>query len=602
MTQMNKLAAACAPLLLAVALVGHARPVPPSLTKELPVCEKLHGNAPKLPVATDYPGGISPKGGALTPAELPGVRTVNPKVVACLIEAMGSELAVFAPMKDETGIPDAFAWPGVGMTREPTPEEKESLGQVFDTLSGGRKDRPIVVYCHSTECFLSYNALIHLKNAGYTNLLWMREGIKGWKEAGLPVDDVRMRGYRKRDRTPIPQVAWDAFGMRDYPTPPNYYGKHRDKAFKAATGVSVVSICMDVADGDAPSDPHPSGIRYEYELRLYRAAGVDPDVDNEFATRRKMQAFWDKHGDFLECSELHVGVKNIFKHAVLRDREELVERAMYDWKLPVEHFNKVDYSDGRTLLDYVASYGNKPGEDVTALYWSLRKYGAKTHAELVAEGKLPSLEALQADTLKQYVRLADAGDISAMFHLSWVYRNGEQVARNWDEGMKWWHRAGQRAIETSDYPSMISIATTYYFPDPMKRPGAMPEDNDKAGEWFRRAAAGDTKETNFWMGRVYLDGIGVEKDRRRALPYFERALEQGTQEAIPRLAEIWIDLGDKHKAAYYMRSWGMVMDIKGRMNVEWFKILDVPFCGKRAQFEEIVCDGTNDKPPGMVFQ
>lgn len=593
MTKTSLLAAACAPLLITFSLAAPAKPAPPSLAKELPVCEKLHGTAPKLPVATDFPGGLSPKAGALTPAELPGVRTVNPKVVACLIDAMGSELAVFAPMKDETGIPDAFAWPGVGLGREPTAEEKETLAEVFRALSGGRKDRPIVVYCHSTECFLSWNALIHLQNAGYTNLLWMREGIKGWKEAGLPVDHVRMQGTRKLPPADIPPGTWDAFGMRNYPTPPRRYARERWEPFREATGVRRDVLCLTVGPDSDDLD--------DFDKHFHKAAGIDPNVDNEVVTRRKAQAFFAKWGDVLECSEMAFGYRHLFKYAVNKGQHALVLRAADEWKLPPEAFNHVDPSDGRTLLDFViGKHHENPGSSShVRLYRVLRKAGAKTRAELEAEGKIKPPDVLQAEVLQLHRRAAEAGDIDSMFHLSHVYRNGDHVPVNRDEGMKWWHRAGARAQETNAWSTMVHIGTAHYFAEPDKNPGSVPKDYAAAARWFQAASKGDTKESNFWMGRMYLHAIGVPKDIRRAVPYLERALEQGDDIALKWLIEAWIDLGDKNKAAYYMRSWPMVQDIKGRQNREWFSILGVKFCGPRAQLPEIVCDGTNDKPPDL---
>src|SRR5690606_36695227 len=213
--------------LLFVSLAALAEPAPPSLQKELPICVQRHGNETAFPVATDYPGGLSEKAGALTPAQLPGVTTVSPKVVACMIDAMGSELAVFAPMKNEQGIPEALAWSGVGMGREPTADEKRTLDIIFETLSGGRKDRPIVVYCHHTSCFLSHNTLIHLQNAGYCNPLWQREGIKGWRQAGLHVGPVRLNGREAMPEVSILMETWNAAGDFRYPPPPNYLPRNR---------------------------------------------------------------------------------------------------------------------------------------------------------------------------------------------------------------------------------------------------------------------------------------------------------------------------------------------------------------------------------------
>ncbi len=46
---------------------------------------------------------------------------------------------------------------------------------------------PIVLYCYGRECIRSRNAATHLARMGYMDLLWFREGMPAWLDAGLPV-------------------------------------------------------------------------------------------------------------------------------------------------------------------------------------------------------------------------------------------------------------------------------------------------------------------------------------------------------------------------------------------------------------------------------
>ena len=50
------------------------------------------------------------------------------------------------------------------------------------------KDALIVTYCGSRKCPLSHRLSHRLKKAGYTNLLEYPDGIKGWAQAGNPLD------------------------------------------------------------------------------------------------------------------------------------------------------------------------------------------------------------------------------------------------------------------------------------------------------------------------------------------------------------------------------------------------------------------------------
>ena len=52
----------------------------------------------------------------------------------------------------------------------------------------GSKDKPIVVYCASTECPASRNAAEKLEKAGFTNVRAYEGGMQDWKDANYPVE------------------------------------------------------------------------------------------------------------------------------------------------------------------------------------------------------------------------------------------------------------------------------------------------------------------------------------------------------------------------------------------------------------------------------
>jgi rhodanese-related sulfurtransferase len=135
-------------------------------------------------VATDYAGGLASKMSALTPAEAPGARTVSVHQAACLIRNMGEDLMVIAPMRDTLGLPGAHKLPFLGSSGTFQDQVQDATGTFAKSL---RPDRALLVYCHSDSCFLSYNAALRLAHAGSKKVYWMREGTRGWKEAGYPM-------------------------------------------------------------------------------------------------------------------------------------------------------------------------------------------------------------------------------------------------------------------------------------------------------------------------------------------------------------------------------------------------------------------------------
>ena len=48
------------------------------------------------------------------------------------------------------------------------------------------KTKAIVIFCQGAECWKSYKASVFARDAGYTNVYWLRGGLPEWAEAGLP--------------------------------------------------------------------------------------------------------------------------------------------------------------------------------------------------------------------------------------------------------------------------------------------------------------------------------------------------------------------------------------------------------------------------------
>jgi thiosulfate/3-mercaptopyruvate sulfurtransferase len=78
-------------------------------------------------------------------------------------------------------IPGSFNFPAYSedSTIEKTVEEK------WPQAKAARA--PVVLYCYGRGCIRSRDAAARLARAGFTNLLWLREGLDAWRAAGLPV-------------------------------------------------------------------------------------------------------------------------------------------------------------------------------------------------------------------------------------------------------------------------------------------------------------------------------------------------------------------------------------------------------------------------------
>jgi PQQ-dependent catabolism-associated CXXCW motif protein len=59
----------------------------------------------------------------------------------------------------------------------------------LERLTKGDRKAPIVFFC-LRDCWMSWNAAKRAVAAGYTNVMWFRDGTDAWQELGYPLVDV----------------------------------------------------------------------------------------------------------------------------------------------------------------------------------------------------------------------------------------------------------------------------------------------------------------------------------------------------------------------------------------------------------------------------
>jgi thiosulfate/3-mercaptopyruvate sulfurtransferase len=64
----------------------------------------------------------------------------------------------------------------------------EKTKAAFEKMLGPNKDRLIVFYCGFTKCARSHNGAMWAVKLGYKNVYRQPGGIKGWDEAGYPME------------------------------------------------------------------------------------------------------------------------------------------------------------------------------------------------------------------------------------------------------------------------------------------------------------------------------------------------------------------------------------------------------------------------------
>jgi PQQ-dependent catabolism-associated CXXCW motif protein len=116
---------------------------------------------------------------APTPTSIPGGQVIT---TAGLVDLQRRNIPHV--IIDVLGGPDRLpnAIPG-GWLAQPgsfTDQVQGQATQLLQQATQGRRDMPLVLYCLSPHCWMSYNAALRAINAGFTNVLWYRGGMEAW--------------------------------------------------------------------------------------------------------------------------------------------------------------------------------------------------------------------------------------------------------------------------------------------------------------------------------------------------------------------------------------------------------------------------------------
>ncbi len=122
-----------------------------------------------------------------TPNSIPGGQLVTTQGLVSLLARRDVKALVFDVLGGPETLPEAqFAVPAhqPGSFDDQTQRE---FGQYLKQVTQGRQDTPLVFYCASVQCWMSYNAALRAIRMGFSNVLWYRGGLEAWKAAGQPV-------------------------------------------------------------------------------------------------------------------------------------------------------------------------------------------------------------------------------------------------------------------------------------------------------------------------------------------------------------------------------------------------------------------------------
>ena len=127
---------------------------------------------------------------APTPKELPGAKTIKTMELRAMQRQSPAPILIDSLGGDGHRTIAGSRWlKGIGegvLGNAGT----EQLRQDLEKLTAGRKSAPLVFFCLSSECWLSYNAGLHAIGLGYTNIYWYRGGTEAWNRAGFEMREA----------------------------------------------------------------------------------------------------------------------------------------------------------------------------------------------------------------------------------------------------------------------------------------------------------------------------------------------------------------------------------------------------------------------------
>ena len=104
--------------------------------------------------------------------------------------------------------------------------------------------------------------------------------------------------------------------------------------------------------------------------------------------------------------------------------------------------------------------------------------------------------------LREWVPLAEQGDINAQTNLGFMYSEGQGVPQDYNTAVKWY----TLAAEQGGMDAQTSLGWMYKMGD------GVPQDYKTAAKWYTLAAEQGFEMAQFFLGLIYLNGYGILQD------------------------------------------------------------------------------------------
>ena len=130
-----------------------------------------------------------------------------------------------------------------------------------------------------------------------------------------------------------------------------------------------------------------------------------------------------------------------------------------------------------------------------------------------------------ATALREWLPLAEPGDVSAQYFLGVMYSFGRGVPQNDAEAVKWYRKAAEQGVVPAQYNLGVAYDEGY----------GVPQNDAEAVKWYRKAAEQGFAQAQYNLGVMYYFGEGVSVNSIKAYMWWSLAMEQGNELATENL-------------------------------------------------------------------
>lgn len=135
-----------------------------------------------------------------------------------------------------------------------------------------------------------------------------------------------------------------------------------------------------------------------------------------------------------------------------------------------------------------------------------------------------------ANALLWYQKAAVNGFPDAQMHLGYMYQSGTGVPEDFSIAVKWY----QMEIKQSNPKEWANIGMLYFDGDKH-----LPRDYQQAFHFFRMSADRGIAVSQYFLGLMYLNGLGVAKDPVTAVQWYQKSAEHGYYKAELDLGNLY---------------------------------------------------------------